>query len=113
MKVEKRALFKRKDDYLGQTILTGNLGAVVEQTKDIRKTPFADDKMKLSSFLGEFNVYQSFLSGLEEKSRPLNVLLKKEAEVYWTDTTVEQLDAFQQMPSAETHRAALLVVLFL
>lgn len=95
--MKKFRLFSRIIDYLGHTILTGELLSATEPTKSIEKTPFRDEEPRLQSGLGACNVYRRFIRKFAGIERPLNAIILKDTEVKWENPSEEPLKAFRYL----------------
>lgn len=83
LKMSKCKFFRAKVDYLGHTVLPTKLAAALEPTRVIGETPFPDDRTKIRSFLGACVVYRRFIRNFAKLVKPLNHMLKKDAEVIY------------------------------
>lgn len=77
LKMKKWSFFQSKVDYLGHTIMLGNLDSAIDNSSAIQKAPFSDEKTNLCSFLCARNLYNWLVEVFAKWARPLNEVLKK------------------------------------
>ena len=96
-KPTKCSFFPPKVDYLRDMITPGKLSVATEDTKSFPHAHFTRNTMQLRSFLGADNVYRRFVTGYSGIARPLNAMLRKDAEPDWDSPTNEELEAFETL----------------
>ena len=97
LKLRKCSFFQPKFDYLGHIITTGNLSVAIDNSKAFAKAVFPRTVTQLRSFLGTANVYRRFVPKYSDIARPLNSMLRKDAEPDWEKPTDEQTRAFETL----------------
>ena len=97
LKLQKFSFFQPKVDYLGHVITPGKLSVAVDNSKAFAKAVFPGAVTQLRSFLGGANVYRRFVQKYSDIARPLNSMLRKDAEPDWENPTDEQTKAFQTL----------------
>jgi len=78
-------------------ITPGKLHVAAENTKAFETAKFPRNLTQLRSFLGAANVYRRFVKGYAKIARPLNSMLRKDADPDWDDPSPEQLEAFEAL----------------
>ena len=91
LKLRKCTFFQPKVDYLGHIITPGKL----ENTKTFAHAQFPRNTTQLRSFLGAANVYRRFVTGYSGIARPLNAMLRKDAETDWDSPTNDEIEVFE------------------
>ena len=97
LKLTKCSFFQPMVDYLGHVITPGKLSVATENTKSFVHTQFPRNTTQLRSFLGAGNVYLRFVTGYLGIARPLNAMLRKDAEPDWDSPTNDELEAFETL----------------
>ena len=97
LKLRKCSFFQPKVDYLGHVITRGKLSVAVENSKVFAKALLPRTIAQLRSFLGAANVYRRFVQKYSDIARPLNSILRKDAEPDWENPTDEQTQAFETL----------------
>ena len=97
LKLTKCSFFQPKVDYLGHVITPGKLSVATENTKSFAHAQFPRNTTQLRSFLGAANVYRRFVTGYSGIARPLNAMLRKDAEPDWDSPTNDELEAFETL----------------
>ena len=97
LKLRKFPFFKPKVHYLGHVITPGKLSVAVDNSKAFAKAVFPRTVTQLRSFLGAANVYQRFVQRYSDIARPLNSMLRKDAEPDWENPTDEQTKSFETL----------------
>ena len=97
LKLTKCSFFQPKVDYLGHLITPGKLSVATENTKSFAHAQFPRNSTQLRSFLGAANVYRRFVTGYSGIARPLNAMLRKDAETDWDSPTNDELEAFETL----------------
>ena len=97
LKLTKCSFFQLKVDYLGHVITPGKLSVATENTKSFAHAQFPHNTTQLRSFLGAANVYRRFVTGYSGIARPLNAMLRKDAEPDWDSPTNDEIDAFETL----------------
>lgn len=87
LKLKKCSFFNSKVVHLFHTIIPGKLAEEIENSWEIHQALFPNDKTKIRSFLGAYNVYRRFVEWFLKRSRPLNEMLKKNSEPDWGNPT--------------------------
>ena len=95
--VTKYAFFQPRVDYLRHVITPGRLSVATENTKSFTPVTFPKNTTQLRSFLGATNVYRRFVAGYSGIARPLNGMLRKDAEPDWDWPTPDQLESFETL----------------
>ena len=80
LKLRKCSFFQPKVDYLGHFITPDKLSVAVDNSKASAKAVFSRTITHLHSFLRAGNVYGRFLQKYSDIARPLNSMLRKDAE---------------------------------
>ena len=97
LKLNKCAFFQPRVEYLGHVITPGKLSVATENTKSFTHATFPKNTTQLRSFLGAANVHRRFVAGYSGIARPLNGMLRKDAEPDWDSPTPDQLKAFETL----------------
>ena len=97
LKLKKCAFFQPRVDYLGHVIMPGKLSVATENTKSFTHATFPKKTTQLRSFLGAANVYRRFVAGYSAIARPLNGMLRKDADPDCDSPTPDQLEAFETL----------------
>ena len=80
LKLRKCSPFQPKVDYLGHVITPRKLSVAVQNSKAFAKAVFPRTITQPRSFLGAANVYCHFVQNYSDIDRPLNSMLRKDAE---------------------------------
>ena len=91
------SFFQPKVDYLGHVITPGKLSVATENTKSFAHSQFPRNTTQIRSFLGAANVYRRFVTVYSGIARPLNAMLRKDAEPHWDSPTNDELEAFETL----------------
>ena len=83
LKLRKCSFFQPKVDYLGHVITPGKLSVAVDNSRAFAKAVFPRTVTQLRSFLGAGNVLGRFVQKYSDIARPLNSMLRKDAEPDW------------------------------
>ena len=97
LKLTKCSFFQPKVGYLVHVITPGKLSVATENTKSFARAHFPRNNTQLRSFLGAANVYRRFVTGYSGIARPLNAMLRKDAEPDWDSPTNDELEAFETL----------------
>ena len=97
LKVTKCSFFQPKVDYLGHVITPGKLPVATENTKPFAHAQFPRNTTQLRSFLAAANLYRRLDTGYSGIARPLNAMLRKDAEPDWDSLTNDELEAFETL----------------
>ena len=97
LKLLKCSLFQPKVEYLGHAITPGKLSVAVDNSKAFAKAVFPRTITQIRSFLGAANVYRRFVQKYSDIARPLNSMLRKDAEPDWANPTEEQTKVFETL----------------
>ena len=97
LKLTKCSFFQPKVDYLGHVITLGKPSVATESTKSFSNARLPRNNAQLRPFLGAANVYRRFVTGYSGISRPLNAILRKDAEPDWDSPTNDVLEAFETL----------------
>ena len=87
LKLKKCAFFQPRVDYLGHVITPVKLSVATENIKSFTQATFPKNTTQLRSFLGAANVYRRCVAGYYGIARPLNGMLRKDAEPDWDSPT--------------------------
>ena len=90
LKLRKCSFFQPKVAYLGQVTTPGKLSVAFNNSKAFAKAVYPRSIMQLGSFLGAANVYRRFVQNYSDIARPLNAMLRKDAEPDWENPSDEQ-----------------------
>ena len=71
------------------------LSVATENTKLFAHAQFPRNITQLRSFFGAANVYRRFVTGYSGITRPLNAMLREDAEPDWDSPTNDELEAFE------------------
>ena len=96
LKLKKCAFSLPRVDYLGHIITPGKLSVATENTKSFTHATFPKNTTELSSFLGARNLYRRFVAGYSGIARPLNGMLRRDAEPDWDSPTPDQLEILKR-----------------
>ena len=80
LKLRRCSFFQPRVDYLGHVITLVKLSVAVDNSKAFAKAVFPQTVTQLRSFLGAANVYRRFVQKYSDIARPLNSMLRKDAE---------------------------------
>ena len=97
LKLTKCSVFQPRVDYLGHVITPGKLSVATENTKSFAHAQLPRNTTELSLFLRAANVYRRFVTGYSGIARPLNAMLRKDAEPDWDSPTNDELEAFETL----------------
>ena len=97
LKIRKCSFFQPKVDYLGHVITPGKLSVAVDNSKAFAKAVFPRTFTQLRSFLGAANLYRRLVQKYSDIARPLNAMLRKDAEPDWENPSDEQTKAFETL----------------
>ena len=78
-------------------ITPGKLAVTTENTKSFVHAQFPRNTTQLRSFLGAPNVYRRFVTGYSGIARPLNAMLRKDADPDWDSPTNDEREAFETL----------------
>lgn len=97
LKLRKCALLIEKVEYLWHNFMAGKLVGYIYKTLEFFQAPFPDDRQKLRSILGGWNVYRRFIKALAKRCGTLNEMLRKGAEPDWQKPSELQKHALQEL----------------
>lgn len=90
-------------EHLGHFVMLETLAAEIDITAAVFSSPFPEDKIKLQSFLGAWDVYRQFIKDLESRERALNTMLKKGDEPERDKPSSDQAKSFRDRHDALVH----------
>ena len=99
LKLKKCEFFQPKVDYLGHVITPGELAVATENTKAFEYAAVPRNATQVRSFLGAANVYRRFVKNFSGIAKPLNEMLKKDANPTWDDPKPAAVEAFETLKS--------------
>ena len=97
LKLKKCDFFQPKVDYLGHFITPGKLSVAANNTKAFEYAAFPRNATHVRSFLGAANVYRRFHKNFSGIAKPLNDMLKKDANPTWDDPKPAAVEAFETL----------------
>ena len=97
LKLTKCSFIQPRVDYLGHLISPRKLSVATENTKSFAHAQFPRDTTQFRSILGAANVYRRFVTVYSGIERPLNAMLRKDAEPDWDSPTNDELEAFETL----------------
>ena len=97
IKLKKCEFFQPKLDYLGHIITPGKLAVATENTKAFGYAAFRRNATQVRSFHGAANVYRRFVKNFSGIAKPLNEMLKKDANPTWDDSKLAAVEAFRTL----------------
>ena len=97
LELKKCEFFQPKVDYLGHVITPGKLAVETENTKAFEYAVFRRNATQVRSFLGAANVYRRFVKNFSGIAKPLNEMLKKDANPTWDDPKPAAVEAFETL----------------
>ena len=97
LKLKKCEFFQPEVDYLGHVITPGKLAVATENTMAFEYAAFPRSATQVRSFLGAANVYRRFVKNFSGIAKPLNEMLKKDANPTWDDPKQAAVEAFETL----------------
>ena len=83
--------------YLGHTISKDGINADAKNIREITEMPMLADKKVAQRLLGMINYVGIFIPNLEEITKPLRELLKKETDWHWNKTHEEAVNKIKEL----------------
>ena len=99
---EKCEFLKDEIHYLGHTITADGLQPQQHKVKEMLQVARPENVKELRSFLGGVQYYGKFLPNLSATLKPLNELLKKEQEWFWTEDCEQAFQKVKMMLNSKT-----------
>ena len=97
LKLTKFSFFRPRADYLGHLITPGGLSVATENTKSFAHAQPPRNTAQSRSFFGAANVCLHFVMGYSGIARPLNAMLRKDADPNLDSPMNDELEAFETL----------------
>ena len=97
LKLKKCEFFQPKVDYLCHVITPGKPAVATENTKAFEYAAFPRNATQVRSFLSASNVYRRFVKNFLGIAKPLNKMLRKDANPTWDDPIPAAVEAFETL----------------
>ncbi|RFN44864.1 pol polyprotein [Fusarium flagelliforme] len=103
---EKSYFYVKKVDFLGHTILLGEIRMDRKKISAVRDWPIPTTVKEVQSFLGFANYYRRFIKDFSKIANPLTELTKKDTKFIWHDKAQQ---AFEKLRDAILSEPVLII----